>query len=135
VFAVKEQLVTVGLLPPLNIPPPVAFTPSAVFRLNLQLVTVGVLPRPLYIPPPPTDSPIAEFSLNVQLVTVALPELNMPPPLTPAFPLNVQLVTVGLLPAFRIPAPSALKPPVIVNPSSTEKVPSPLSHVTTVPIP
>ena len=44
------QLVTVGLPPRLDIPPP----SWAVFSLKVQLVTVG-LPPLLYIPPPPSN--------------------------------------------------------------------------------
>ena len=88
----RMQLVTVGLLPKLCIPPPL---PIAEFPLKVQLVTLGLLAKPLYIPPPLT---VAEFPLKVQLVTVGLLLLlYIPPPFVAEFPLKVQLVTVGLL--------------------------------------
>ncbi len=47
-LSLNEQLVTVGLLLSLCIPPPRV---PAVFPVNVQLVTVGLL-LSLYIPPP-----------------------------------------------------------------------------------
>jgi len=58
------------------IPPP----RSALFPVNMQLTTVGLLPELFHIPPPP--SPVV-FVSNVQLVTVGLllEKLYIPPPL------------------------------------------------------
>ena len=65
----KKQLMTVGLLEKLNMPPP-AELPVApgcrVLPTKPQFITVGLLTQ-LYIPAPLT----AEFPLNVQSVTTA----------------------------------------------------------------
>ena len=97
----------------------------------MQLVTVGLLFR-LIIPPPLLP---AAFPSNVQSVTVGLlVKLFIPPPKVAEFPLNVQSVTIGLLPSLYIPPPKPALPPVMVKPSSTVPGPSPLEHVTTVPV-
>ena len=77
----------------------------------MQLVTVGLLDS-LYIPPPkpdPVPPPyLAVLPLKVQLVTVGLllERLYIPPPrLSAVFPLKVQLLTAGLLDSLDIPPP------------------------------
>lgn len=84
----------------------------AVFPMNEQFVTVGLLPV-LYIPPPHAGLKglldMALFPMNEQPITVELlfSPLYIPPPLVPAlFCTNVQLVTVGLLAEpLKIPPP------------------------------
>ena len=127
----NELPLTLGLLALLlTIPPPL---PVAVFAVNVQSVTVGLLLMKLYIPPPE----VALLSLNVQPATSGpLLLLNIPPPLTMAvFPLNVQPITVGLLLVLSIPPPNSACPPVIVKPSRTVSTVSLLMHKTTVPSP
>ncbi len=112
----KEQFVSVGLLPVLNMPPA---DKTAVFPLKEQLVSVGLLPL-LYIPPPW----LAEFPLNVQLVTVGLlKEVNIPPPWTVLPPVITKpLRTVAgpspLTQVTPLPEPPALMIVFITTPAS-----------------
>jgi hypothetical protein len=89
------QLVNVGLLSELAIPPPLSTT--AEFPVNVQFISIGLLSWLNIAPPPP-----AEFPLNVQLATVELlfMVLTIPPPLRPVFQLKMQLETVGVLSTF-----------------------------------
>ena len=64
----KVQLVSVGLLASLSIPPPAQ---PAELPLNVQFVSLG-LEEALCIPPP-LYSPAAKLPLNVQLVNVGSP--------------------------------------------------------------
>jgi energy-converting hydrogenase Eha subunit E len=63
-FLLSVQLDIVGELDSLRIPPP---TEPAVFPMNTQLATVGVLLLPLAMPPPKESD---TFSVNVQWITV-----------------------------------------------------------------
>ena len=66
-------------------PPPFC---EAEFPLNVQLITVGWLSREVSIPPPE----LAVLFVNMQLVTVGvLPALAIPPPDTATFQENVEL--------------------------------------------
>ena len=58
--------------------------PVAELSLNVQSVTVGLLPKLLTIPPPEV---LAVFPLKVQMVTIGLlmPSLYIPPPKSAEF--------------------------------------------------
>ena len=85
-FPLNVQLITVGLLPALDIPPPNKLE----FSLKVQFVTVGLLSLEFLIPPPKKLT----FPLNVQSLTIGLLlllfDIPPPPPLSTAFPLYVQ---------------------------------------------
>ncbi len=101
---VNTQLVSVGLLFQLRIPPPC----WAELPAKMQLVTAGLLSM-LYIPPPeiPAELPLEVPSVNVGLLFM----LNIPPPSrTELLLVNVHCVNAGRPPELYIAPPPSKVP-------------------------
>ena len=117
-LSLNMQSVTVGLLSRFNVAPSLPEQPTcgkhcmAVFPMNVQLATVGLLPF-LYIPPPFS---FAELLIKVVPVSTGLLvyKLDIPPPFSLAeLLIKVVPVSTGLL-VYKLDIPPPLEAAVLL---------------------